>query len=398
MAWELGSGRGHALTLASIAATLREGGCTPVFAALRPDTVAGFDSAGRADHLLQAPIWPGLFATRDPDADRRQATLGDLLADLGLKTPTVVRSLVSAWEEIFRRVDPAAIVADYAPAALLAARGRLPAVAVGNGFTLPPADTDRFARIAADEDCSEPKYDESALLETIGKVLGQTGRTPLTRLPQLFAADRSCVATFVELDPYAATRRTRYSAPFLPAGRDVVRGDGRELFVYLSDERLRRNAAPVRAISTLAGEGLSIRAYIPGVSAEMRGALDTAGVKLETTPLSLTDIARSSRLILSHGSLGMVSAALAAGIPQIVIPFDGEKRLIGQALERLGVGRSLRLQQGNPLEPALLAAAIRETIEDEKSAATAKALAPSFANRLMPDPAEEVAAYVRELL
>jgi UDP:flavonoid glycosyltransferase YjiC (YdhE family) len=51
----------------------------------------------------------------------------------------------------------------------------------------------------------------------------------------------------------------------------------------------------------------------------------------------------NNRLVVHYGVAGMASAALLAGVPQLLLSLDIEKDLTGQALESLGVGRLLRI-------------------------------------------------------
>jgi len=340
---------------------------------------------------FQAPIWPGLLAASRVGSPRLQATLGDALADLGLRHRATIEHILSAWETIFLHVRPAAIVADFSPLCLLAARGRIPSVAVGNGYTLPPADMPNFPILGPD--LQERKYEEAALVETVNQALKATGRGEIEKLPAIFAADRIALGCFRETDPYAQQRATRYIAPFLDSwGRASHPGD--EIFVYF------HAAYPtiVQALENIGRAGKALRMYVPGLDRATASRLASVGIAVEEEPLPLDFISRHSRLIVSHGGYGTASFALAAGIPQIVIPFDTEKLLTGQAVERLGAGRCLRLQSGNPLEGPLLAQAILEAADDEGMAARAKSLAPEFLRRLAKNPAEQTADEVEGLL
>jgi UDP:flavonoid glycosyltransferase YjiC (YdhE family) len=153
----------------------------------------------------------------------------------------------------------------------------------------------------------------------------------------------------------------------------------------------------VTAIEQLASAGTAVRVFIPGLDAVITRRIASAGAVVETAPVSLDDLTKRTSLVVFHGSLGTASFALAAGIPQIIVALDTEKRLIGRAIERLGAGRCVTLSDSNPLEGALLAQFILETSADESLRAVARSIAPGFRQRLREDPAEKVAQKVVRL-
>lgn len=392
MAWELGAGRGHAVRLAAIGAALKARGLQPVFAVQRLEAMEVRPLDGAT--YLQAPLWPSAFASALPPPPGRPATLGDVLADFGLRKRSTVQLLVCAWDHIFSLLRPAAIVADFSPMCLLAAQGRVPSLATGTGYSLPPAEMPDFPIIRPDE--QKRKYDESTVLEAVNGALTTLGRPRLDGLPAILAADRACIACFMEIDPYVEHRTTPYAAPFVD-GWDRTYEPGEEIFVYLP-EYLQFNPTIATAIENVARAGKAVRIYVPGLDPTIEKSVASVGVVVEREPVPLDLISRRSRLIISHGGCGTVSFALAAGIPQIVIAFDIEKLLAGKAIERLGAGRCMRLQRDNPLEGPLLAQAILDAADDQTMASRAQSVAPGFRSRLAEDPAERIADAVEDLL
>ena len=106
-------------------------------------------------------------------------------------------------------------------------------------------------------------------------------------------------------------------------------------------------------------------------------------VRVSPVPLSLAHFARA-RLVLSLGGLGLTSACLAMGVPQVILPVDAEKAFNAAAAARTGAARVLaRDDPADALAEALVAA-----MTDPTFAARARALAPDFAARLARPPAE----------
>ena len=333
MAWELGANQGHVTALGAVARALVARGARVTFAAQRLDSLRSLRPLPERMSIVQAPVWPGLLVTAGFRSRHAPVTFGDILASLGLRDSGAIEFMLRAWDGLLAALVPDVVVANFAPMAQLAARGRIPVVATGNGFTLPPCETPTFARLRD----AVPLFDEARLLDAVNLGLARVGRRSLDRLPEILAADQRLPYTFAAFDPYGALRREPLGAPILPGWTPSRAAGGNEVFVYFSDIAER----PERIYDALGALGGSVRLHVPNLPASVVGTLAAAGVAVEPKPLAIADIARRSGLVVSHGGLGLVSMTLAAGLPQLVLAPDLEKRLIGQAVERLGVGRLL---------------------------------------------------------
>jgi UDP:flavonoid glycosyltransferase YjiC (YdhE family) len=167
-------------------------------------------------------------------------------------------------------------------------------------------------------------------------------------------------------------------------------GDGDEIFVYFAE------AAPgaERIYDALARLGRRVRIHVPNLSAVFAEKLKEAGAFVEPKPLSVVDIARRSRLVVSHGGLGLVSMTLAAGLPQLVLAPDLEKRLIGEAVTRLGVGQLLRWSD---VTADGIVAAIEVLCADVNVRQRASQLGHELAPLLAEDSAERIADAILSL-
>jgi UDP:flavonoid glycosyltransferase YjiC (YdhE family) len=395
LAWELGGGRGHGYILGWIAEALRARGYETVFAVQRLDVLGAMPSPAAPSDCFQAPIWPGLLDRTQfwsPDAN---ATMGDALAGVGMQSAVAVTHMLCAWDRLISTLRPAVVVADYAPACILAARGKVPVVAVGDGFTVPPSAIARFP--AFEPDAPIAKYDEQLLTSIVNDSLRAIGRRSIERLPQVFEADRSCPGSFVEFDPYAAQRSEPAAAPWVPDWDRTVRREKDEVYCYLSMNTVLQRTV-LAALATLATDGMRVTVHAPSTSKDALQVLLAAGAVIEPAPLPFQEIQRRARLVVSYGSLGFVSSALAAGIPQVVMPLGIGRSLTGKTIDRLGVGRWLPVNPNMPFEAALLAQAISECYADERLLTNAGKLAADFARRLEPRPATVVADLVDALL
>ncbi len=97
-----------------------------------------------------------------------------------------MRTLLQAWDSILAATAPDLVVADYAPAASMIARGRIPLIVAGNGFTAPPGDMKRFPPLHR---VTAPRWNEDDTLRAVNRALRFLDRPALEYLPQIFAGD-----------------------------------------------------------------------------------------------------------------------------------------------------------------------------------------------------------------
>jgi UDP:flavonoid glycosyltransferase YjiC (YdhE family) len=334
LTWELGGGFGHVVRLRRLATRLARRGFRMV-AAVNNIQVAS-SLAAEGVEIFQAPLWPVVFQSIAQRAAHSSATLGDMLRDGGLGDEQDVRMLIGTWDRLLALIGPDLVIADYAPAASLAARGRIPLALVGTGFTLPPAEMDRFPIL---HDLSPPVWPEQELVDVINSALRSLHREPLERLPQLFAGDVRWVQTFPLLDPYNLWRERPAEGPMLDQFPEPRRSDAGEILVYIS----MWPATRTRILEPLAAVAKHVRVYAPGLPSGELQRLASFGMRVETGPFRLADELASARLIVHLGGAGVSCEALIAGVPQLVLSIDIEKELTGAAIERAGIGKLLRI-------------------------------------------------------
>lgn len=382
LGWELGANRGHLVRVAGIAERLVSQGHEVVIAAQRLSRQVAFPN-GVA--LWQAPLWPRLLANVGALGGPLPNTMGDILYRLGLENPEALPLLAESWEQMFAAVRPDAIAADFAPALLYAARGKIPAISVGLGFDCVPAHLPRFPSLTG----QPAAYAEDQVLARMNSGLRERGHAPLDALPQLFAADRTFAGTFAELDPYAEWRQEPAVAPSVadPIGEA---GSGTEIFLYADQVLLRLPAL----WDGLVRSTLPVRVHAQGASATQQAELARLGFNVEPKPLPFALIAERSRIVMSYGSLGFASSALAAGLPSVSIHYDLEKALNGQAITKLQLGGHVAAAA---VQPDAFATSLRQLYGNDSFQRRARELAPSFRARLQPRQEELAAEALIEL-
>ena len=321
--------------------------------------------------MWQAPLWPTQLATLSRSGEITPATMGDILAVLGLGDVAAMRALIGAWDRILAAVSPDLVAAEFAPGLTMAARGRVPLLALGTGFSLPPPHLPRFASLTG----KPAVEDEARLLEGLNAALAANGRPPLDRLTALFDADQELPAVFRELDPYREWRLSDYGAPSVMPVAAMATGAGDELFVYMNG----LSRWPDGFWQGIVDARLKVRVWDPRLIAADARVLEGAGLIVERRPVPFERIVERSRAVLSHGGLGMACSSLLAGLPMLFVPFDIEKRMVSASVVEIGQGVRLDFER---VEPARLAGMMRDIFHDEAMGERARAAAPGFASRM----------------
>lgn len=373
LANEFGAGRGHLVTLTRLAQAFGPG-----FA---------FDGAlGRMEHAnelapLGAEVFPGPLlvydsARRTGENAVQSATWGEFLGDLGFDDVARLREIVAWWRHVLASRHVAAVLADYAPLALMAARSLgIPTVATGTGYGLPPPEMGAFPFL--NPGVTRRLHDEARLLANVNQVAREIGLPPLTGLPEVYRADLPLIRTLPMLDPYAAYRRDPVYLPPVTDISPVLAGGGDEVFIYFSTIEFDRPGV-VEALEALP---MPRRAYLPAPPPGVAERLAASGVVLETRPVPVAEIARRSRLLVNAGQHGILSLGLYAGLPQVCLTQHLEQLFHARKAETAGVAVALT---PTPSGVAALAPSITAAYGDVGMAARAQGLA----QRLRADLAE----------
>lgn len=341
-AWELGSGFGHLDRMRGVARKLQALGHTPVFA-LRDLSRADLRLPASLGTVMQAPIWlPQL--SQAP----RIGNYALILAGAGWLDPVGLTGLVRGWQALFDTTQAELVVVDHAPTALLAAKlAGLPAWGVGNSFELPPLGPHfppmAFWQAGLDAHCAA--WDQT-VLGPLNQGLQRLGAAPWARLGQLFEGVPRLILGLSELSHYG---------PLVPAhelaGPNYVddvgqpanwpAGTGPQVFVYLNP------ASPVflPLMQQLKALGWPTLAFARGLAPDTAAALASPHLHLATQPLHMGQVLASAPVVVSHASLGTVTAAALAACPQLVVPNHMEQRMTAHRLLASGSGLLLAPDQ-----------------------------------------------------
>jgi UDP:flavonoid glycosyltransferase YjiC (YdhE family) len=249
----------------------------------------------------------------------------ELLVSLGYAQALVLQGAVKAWRSILGRVRPSIVVADYAPALMLAAWTMgIPFLEVGNGFCVPPlvphlqsfpGIKNQNLRAIADAD-AQLALAYSECLKSFGKPsissIGEMQSWPVSRI----------VMSPPELDSY------------FPRG-DVVHAG------LLQGGAFEVDSSPTTSLPSVVGylkgntPGLDvlidllvlsrINALIYISDGKTGGYGNRGSVTLTDQPIPLSSALNRASVYLSNGGLSGVGQALCKGCWPVIVPQQAEQ-------------------------------------------------------------------------
>lgn len=377
LAWEGGHGRGHLLTLKTVAEAL--GGRFAFDAAL-----CRMEHASEIEPLCAAVYQCASLWQRDEP--RRTgvgcATWGEFLGDIGFLDRELLAEQIGWWRDVMRVRRTSVVVADFAPCALLAARSLgVPSICIGVGYGCPPPGMAEFPVLIPDYPVRI--YDETEMVAAVNAAGRPLGVPEIARLPEVYGCDDQLACTFAMLDPYSESRLDDLLPPATELAGSRSDGSGDEIFIYFSTTE-RDEPALMEAIENL---GAPTRLFMPEINYELTSRLSARGVIVERAPVPPDEIVRRSRLILHAGQHGTLSLALAAGLPQIVVPQQLEQLFHARRAEVAGV---LKIAMRKDREVASFRRIVREVLADDEIGRKARALSQTLRSELEVDARERI--------
>lgn len=367
-AWELGENFGHIARSLPIAQRVRSKGCNVVFA-VRDIEVA---------HSLLTPQQIPFVAAPRPlenlQLRHTPANYGQILAECGYARRSSLRAMLVAWMNVWRLVQPGAVVVDHSPTALLAARALgIPAMLLGTGFTIPP-DADPLPPINPWDKIplEELRRSDDVVLGNINDALNCVGADPLACIADLFTGLPALIATFPELDHYGSRTMGTFIGPFASATDHPkvswTRTDGARVFAYLRMSVMGVESI-LRALKDVDGE---VICAIPDIPNSLRTRLDTPSFRIYPHAVDLPSVLKNADVAVSYGGAGLTAEALTAGTPLLLVPQFIEQYLGARCVQRLGAGILIDRQRPGIELGAALTALLTQPSYKEAAAALAR--------------------------
>ncbi len=341
-AWELGENLGHVATFPPIAKRLLADGHRVTIAARETATVTTFTSQLSAQ-LLQAP-----YLTETP-SPKPPLSYPDILLRFGLGQPHVLQGHVEAWRSIFELTKANLIIADHAPAALVAARTtNIPVMLFNSGFFVPPRQTPLPALRPWQPLPNQQLVDiELRLLKSINQCLHSFDAPPIQAAWELFEVAETTLLGFPEFDHYNRQGKISYWGYFgsadisdAPAWPDLP---GQKIFAYLRA----KSKHFVDAVNALIVAGQPTLIYCPDAPPAVQQALAAQPHIHHLTHLvNLAHAAKMTDLLVSYAGFFTTAAFIHAGKPVLLLPQQLEQFLFAKRIEKNGFGLMVHPEHG----------------------------------------------------
>lgn len=369
--WEFGAGLGHVTRLKPIVTALRDGGADIVVALQDLDRASAFldPGTGRAFpgfHVVSGPRWE---MPRNPEARKIPThSFADVLNLIGYGNPAALAARIEAWSGLISAYKPDLVLGDFCPTLRLAARGQVPMMMVGNGYTIPPPGR-ALPPIRPWQKTLETfsVEHEEKILGVINTVLARRGEPGLAFLADALNGDETCVFSVPLVDPYAAYRKAPQLAPFnLPSGMRPLPLEERpsgNVFFYMPG----RQPELRKTVEGVAAAGVSCEAYISDLGQRDAEALSKPGFTIHRGPQPFDRVIPRARLIVHHGGLSTAIAAIQAGTPQLIVPWNLEHLVTARGVETLGAAVLVE----NDWTPRRIAEAVKKMVRDKPLATRA---------------------------
>jgi UDP:flavonoid glycosyltransferase YjiC (YdhE family) len=269
-------------------------------------------------------------------------SLAEILLSCGYLKAEHLGALVQGWLQAMRLTRCEAVVADYSPTALIAARiAGLPSASVGMGFWMPPHAQPMPA--FRDWEAIAPgrvQQAETTVLANVNRVLQGQGAAPLAQLSHLFGGDLPLMCSWPEIDHFARPEGdvAEWLGPnFLPDAGGPPQwpaADGPRVFAYL------KAAHPDHAavLAALAALGANVLCYLPEVTAGLKPPLVSPRISYAAAPVDLGQAFAQADLAVCHAGQGTVAQALLGGVPLLMLPMQAEQFMMSRQVQRHGLG------------------------------------------------------------
>jgi hypothetical protein len=246
------------------------------------------------------------------------------------------------WDGLIDTVRPRLIIADYSPMLALAAYDRVPLIAIGSGFAVPPCHLTRLPLLRS---TGTAMLDESAMQANVTEVQRRRGYAVPEGIPSLLGGYAQVVCTFPEIDIYSEYRVEPAAGPVTGRLKPLPRPSRRAVFAYLEGGH-----PSVRDIMrALVRIGVPIEVFIRNASQPQQQAMRAAGIFVYDTPPPLPAVLTRSSIVVHHGGIGTMETCLALGRPQILAPLHLEHTANAKQLMKFDIAACL-LPERTPSE------------------------------------------------
>jgi len=359
VAWELGAGLGHLSRLAIIINRLEALGHNLTLV-LNDPTNLDVVKLPASLLVLPAPSFKTPPAKKQPTV-----SLPCILQTRGFQGPKVLRGMVRSWHGIFQVTKPDLLIFDYAPTALLAARGlSCSKVIIGSGFAeLEPGIPCEMMRTDLKEAPRMTTMMEARVVEVTNFICDELDYPKVKYLSDLYQNDLALITTLPELDQY---KRNPEKSLYLDLDNKSENNaylpwrnlNGKRIFVYL---KIGHNGT-IETLDALVELKQDVVCYCAEAPARLIEAYRRKGLQMSSEPLDTMRQLTNADLIISHGGKGLISEGLLSGVPLLLLPTQMEQRMNASKVKALGAG----LSAGAKISPQIIKKMIKRLLDEEE--------------------------------
>lgn len=371
VAWELGSGLGHAIRTARIARALEAHGYDVTLAARRPDQCDRI-LQGSAVRLLEAPHTTfRQFRTEGrPGLVESMLNQGFLDRDEWLATS-------AAWSRLFAAIRPDILIADFSATPTMLAHDRMPVLQAGVGYLIPPSGV-------ADPTGEPPASSMELLLANATEVARATGSHVPREVADLFHGTQHAVCSLSLFDPYQPYRQQPVFGPLDPLGPPST-PTGPGIFCYF----VAVHPGALALLQALASIDLPVEIFMREANEEWLAWMRARpNFVVHDRPAPLAEAIARNAMVVNYGSRGVAEAALAAGRPQIALlhPHSREQATNAAGLRDVGVANVIDCTEPPTAEAVLRALddLARDTSRLSQALAVARTVQEEAASTCLP--------------
>lgn len=333
LAWEHGRNFGRLSRLLAVARMVEQQGGEPVWVVPRSQRDAE-PLRALSQRCQETPV----LEQQTFGPDFRADSFADVLLASGFDHVGRLGAAVDAWADIVEQLAPECAVLDYAPAAQLTCQLLgLPAFQLTNGFDAPPPECPPYAGVRADSALGRRTAERAGRLsETIAEVGVRFGGPRGSSLAKILRHPRRVFECIPETDPYGPRDDGLWIGP-LAAHHDTVdvpwpqSWQRRRVFA-----QLRSGMGATALLDELQLSDAVTLCVWRDAPDEVLARYRHTSVRVLREPVHLGRVLADADAVINQGSTALVSHALLAGKPQLILPADFEKLKVAQRVAASG--------------------------------------------------------------
>lgn len=389
LAWEMGGEYGHISRLKTFGDAFKARGHEVCY--VLKDLSRAEIMIGAGDRCYQAPHWVPTVTGLPPPT-----MCAETLIRFGYLEADGLTGLCRAWRNLYTALAPDLLFCDFAPTALLAARGTgIPTAVSDTGYGIPPARSPLAAYRWWLKNPPPPLAGaEERVLACINTVAENLGAPAYSGVHEVFRAATTFLCTYAELDHYPEREPVRYwgTVANLDSGAPAPSpsGNGPRVFIYLRPDCANLGGIQ-KALSAMKARTV---AFVPGIDEGTRKQLASRRFVIVDRPLRIDTVRKQCDAAVCHAGVGTTAALLAAGKPLLLLPGHTEQAMVAMRVKQMGAG----LVCDNDRPSSTISEQIAALLNDPGLRAGAKKFAQRYRDRTQDGIVREIVQHCEQVI